>query len=216
MALRAQGAIEYLVLLAVVLIVALVSVSLLGFFPGMAGDAQMTQSKTYWSSASPVAVTETAAQYSVGWSSNSLVYLRLRNNGAYPIRITKLLGGTNASISSVYCYLEPAFCGADGWRNMSDNYYLAPGEERNLGGKSIGAANAWLFVIGGDSPNSAVTTGYTFSAASVICQNSNATPGTLIVNNFGFEYIQYMEGQQITKRQVGAKPLMIKCGAPGG
>ena len=44
--LAGQGATEYLVLLAVVLIVALVSVALLGFFPGMASDAQATQSKT--------------------------------------------------------------------------------------------------------------------------------------------------------------------------
>ncbi|MFA6328062.1 MAG: hypothetical protein WCY41_01305 [Candidatus Micrarchaeia archaeon] len=27
---------------------------------------------------------------------------------------------------------------------------------------------------------------------------------------FGFEYSQYMEGQQITKREIG-KPLIIKC-----
>ena len=45
---RGQGATEYLVLLAVVLIVALVSVALLGFFPGMASDARMTQSQAYW------------------------------------------------------------------------------------------------------------------------------------------------------------------------
>jgi hypothetical protein len=42
---KAQGAAEYLVLLAVVLIVALVSVALLGFFPGMASDAQTAQSR---------------------------------------------------------------------------------------------------------------------------------------------------------------------------
>jgi len=45
---RGQGATEYLVLLAVVLIVALVSVALLGFFPGMASDARITQSQSYW------------------------------------------------------------------------------------------------------------------------------------------------------------------------
>jgi len=31
------------------------------------------------------------------------------------------------------------------------------------------------------------------------------------VPGFGFEYIEYIEGQQITKRQIGAKPLIIKC-----
>ena len=60
-ALQGQGAIEYLVLLAVVLIVALVSVALLGFFPGMASDAQIMQSQTYWQAASPIAIVEVVA-----------------------------------------------------------------------------------------------------------------------------------------------------------
>lgn len=62
MQLKAQGATEYLVLLAVVLIVALVSVALLGFFLGMASDAQETQSKAYWSSASPISIVEWGAR----------------------------------------------------------------------------------------------------------------------------------------------------------
>jgi hypothetical protein len=45
----AQGATEYLVLLAVVLIVALVSIALLGFFPGLSSDANITQGQAYWS-----------------------------------------------------------------------------------------------------------------------------------------------------------------------
>ncbi len=45
---KGQGATEYLVLLAVVLIIALVSIALLGFFPGLAGDARQTQSDSYW------------------------------------------------------------------------------------------------------------------------------------------------------------------------
>jgi len=57
-----QGATEYLVLLAVVLIVGLVSVSLLGFFPGMASDEQLKQSQTYWSSAArPFQVADAAS-----------------------------------------------------------------------------------------------------------------------------------------------------------
>jgi hypothetical protein len=47
-ALKGQGATEYLVLLAVVLIIALVSIALLGFFPGLATDAKITQSNSYW------------------------------------------------------------------------------------------------------------------------------------------------------------------------
>ncbi|MFA5021313.1 MAG: hypothetical protein WC517_04625 [Patescibacteria group bacterium] len=89
---RAQGATEYLVLLAVVLIVALVSVALLGFFPSMASDAQITQSQMYWQSATPIAIVESAAR---AGASNGLTrpYLLLRNIGTYPIRITGIIGG---------------------------------------------------------------------------------------------------------------------------
>lgn len=58
-ALHGQGATEYLVLLAVVLIIALVSIALLGFFPGLATDARITQSNSYWrGEARPFAVLE--------------------------------------------------------------------------------------------------------------------------------------------------------------
>ena len=56
---KGQGATEYLVLLAVVLIVAMVAIALLGFFPGLAGDAKMAQSDSYWrGTARPFAVLE--------------------------------------------------------------------------------------------------------------------------------------------------------------
>jgi hypothetical protein len=56
---KGQGATEYLVLLAVVLIIALVSISLLGFFPSMASDAKITQSNTYWrGQATPLGILE--------------------------------------------------------------------------------------------------------------------------------------------------------------
>jgi hypothetical protein len=52
-----QGATEYLVILAVVLIIALVSIALLGFFPGISSDARITQSQSYWKAATPFAIT---------------------------------------------------------------------------------------------------------------------------------------------------------------
>ena len=45
---RAQGATEYLVILAVVLIVALIGVALLGFVPSVTSDAKTLQSDEYW------------------------------------------------------------------------------------------------------------------------------------------------------------------------
>lgn len=58
---KGQGATEYLVLLAVVLIVAMVAIALLGFFPGLAGDAKKAQSDAYWrGEARPFAIIEHA------------------------------------------------------------------------------------------------------------------------------------------------------------
>ncbi|MFA5246323.1 MAG: hypothetical protein WC408_00345 [Candidatus Micrarchaeia archaeon] len=54
---RGQGATEYLVILGAVLLVALVIVSLLGWFPSLGGSTKEQQSKSYWSSASPFAIT---------------------------------------------------------------------------------------------------------------------------------------------------------------
>lgn len=49
---KGQGATEYLVLLAVVLIVAMVAIALLGFFPGLSYDAKKSESDSYWRGAS--------------------------------------------------------------------------------------------------------------------------------------------------------------------
>jgi len=206
---RAQGATEYLVLLAVVLVVALVSVALLGFFPGMASDAQMTQSKMYWSGASPIAIEEMDAYFSVSWGATQPVLI-VKNNGAYPIRITKILGGNARTLDTFACTggAGTGFCPVqNNVYNISDYYYLAPGEKKRF--MHIGYGG--MIGIFLDSSSTAT---YRLYAASSVCENSNTSMGTLIVNNFGFEYIQYIENTQITKRQIGSKPLIIKCRAP--
>jgi len=209
MAIRAQGATEYLVLLAVVLIVALVSVALLGFFPGMASDAQLTQSQAYWQAATPIAITETGAKHVCHSSANyTYPYLRIRNTGSYQITLTKILAG-NQNIAYVW---------TAGWSPgllMSTRLSLAPGEERTLAYPSFypGApADIWNFFgfLGAGASNPYPLT--TLAAAQGLCQRS-APYGTLIANDFGFEYTQTIEGQTITKRQVG-KPLVIKCTDP--
>ena len=81
---RGQGATEYLVLLAVVLIVALVSVALLGFFPGMASDARITQSQSYWrGQARPFAILENSCN-SAG-ANCTVVLQNVEANGPYTI-----------------------------------------------------------------------------------------------------------------------------------
>ena len=204
--LQGQGATEYLVLLAVVLIVALVSVALLGFFPGMASDAQRAQSEMSWRSASPIAITEWAAK---AWTINgkTFPYLRIRNSGAYPIRITAIVGANGNKNTQFFS--NDVSCGMTGAYNISDYFYLGPGEEKYFGYYLFYGlpCDRYLDVtlIG--------TTGttYTIRDASSLCTNSSSTPGQLILNSLGFEYIEYLDNnQQITKRQTGPE-VAIRC-----
>jgi len=205
MQLKAQGATEYLVLLAVVLIVALVSVALLGFFPGMASDAQIMQSQMYWQSATPIAIVESGARMS-GGDGTIYPYLRIRNFGAYPIRLIGIIGGDGGKATTFY----GANCGTPGWANISDYFYLGIGEEKNFGWTAaFGTACDWRTYA-----RTGGTSSYFIGGASSVCQNSSASPGTLDYKSLGFEYIEYIEGQQITKRQIG-KDFIVKCLPPG-
>jgi hypothetical protein len=207
---KAQGATEYLVLLAVVLIVALVSVALLGFFPGMASDAKMTQSETYWKGAAPISVVEGWAQaYASESSKASYVYLMVKNSGAYPIRITKIIGGSH--------YIDKVYPGGS-YINITDNYYMGPGEVLYFGGYLLGAMSglsnrrAVMFCLLGQTCGWDVD----LPAAQSVCagEASNGQYGYLSMKDFGFEYIEYIEGQQLTKRQIGTPPLILRCNEP--
>jgi len=177
-----QGATEYLVLLAVVLIVALVSVALLGFFPGMASDAQITQSNAYWQSASPIAIVESAGTYVAG---STFLYMRLKNVGTYPIRITGIVGGDGLKTTQFYGYS----CGATVPSNISDFFYLGPGEEKYFARSTYGLPCDWRI-----SASTIPTAAYIIGGASSVCQNSTTSPGTLSYKTFGFEYIEYILG----------------------
>ena len=202
-----QGATEYLVLLAVVLIVALVSVALLGFFPGMASDAQITQSQMYWRSAQTISIIESGARvYSTEGVTYS--YLRVRNSGAYPLRLTAIIGADGQKATTFY---GTGTCGApNAYVNIQDYFYLGPGEEKYFAwSPAYGTACSWqIFSTTGPS------TGAWIGGASSNCQNSSISPGTLAYKTLGFEYIEYLDNnQQITKRQMG-KELIVKCGQP--
>jgi len=107
------------------------------------------------------------------------------------------------------------YIGAD--RNLSDYYYLAPGEEKYIADTADEGYTHYnvpvqrFFGFRAISAGGA-SGGYYLYAASATC--SPAKPyGTVVVKNFGFEYIAYIEGQQVTKKQVG-KDLIIKCSQP--
>jgi len=216
--LAGQGATEYLVLLAVVLIVALVSVALLGFFPGMASDAQATQSKAYWAGASPIAILEwdAMARSASAVEDITMPYLRLKNTGAYPLRITKVLGGDSRYLAQFWNGNGPLGCPGS-ICNLSNYIYLAPGEETyladtNWAGQTHYNVPVERYISFYPTAASSNVGGFELYAASSICGRSPPY-GSTVVKNFGFEYIEYVEGQQITKRQVG-KDLIIKCSQP--
>ncbi len=86
---KAQGASEYLILLAVVLIVGMVAISLLGGFTGIGGDARFAESKQYWTGASPFSVPEFN-------QINDTLYITLQNMQPDRLIITNITAGNSS------------------------------------------------------------------------------------------------------------------------
>jgi hypothetical protein len=92
---------------------------------------------------------------------------------------------------------------------------LAPGEEFVLGFSTyfsgvpdLGSGNRTYFTFSGSDAGD--YNANLKNAASSLCSRT-APYGYLTVSNFGFEYTQTIEGQTITKRQVGTAPLIVQC-----
>lgn len=204
---RGQGATEYLVLLAVVLIIALVGIALLGFFPGTASDAQITESQIYWKGASPVAITDAGGRVAAS-NGETYAYLFIKNTGSYPIRLTGIIGGDGGKMTQFYSdSTSPCVPSVTATYNIADYYYMAPGEEKYfitdwMHGGSYCRRHI-TFATSGTGSNRV-------GGATTVCQNSSSAPGAISFSSFGFEYIQYVENQQIVKRQIG-KALVAKC-----
>jgi hypothetical protein len=113
---KGQGATEYLVLLGAVLIVALVALALLGYFPGLATDAKVTQSQAYWTSeAKPFAINDISVT-----GGNGAVDIVLQNkdaSGSFTVNSIKLSLATGAS---------------ETFTVAGSNAIFAPGETRKL------------------------------------------------------------------------------------
>jgi hypothetical protein len=127
---RAQGSTEYLVILAVVLVVALIVVSLLGQFTGFGKQSKEQQSRVYWSGATPFSILE--AKISSNASVNSTLFMK--NQDAENLKLEQILfkqvGDTNWT--TVY----------------SGNEQFAGGEEKMITLDS----NASTFCTGADKP----------------------------------------------------------------
>ncbi len=111
---RGQGSTEYLVLLAVVLIVALVAIALLGFFPQLSTPARISQSSAYWSGANPVSIVD----YKV---TGTTIELEVRNTENRWINIQQI-----------------SFDGTD---LLSSTYKISPGKSKIINATTIPAEN---------------------------------------------------------------------------
>ncbi len=126
---RGQVSTEYLVILAVVLVVALVVVFLVGGFAGIGAASLETQSKNYWAGASPFSIKTFKA-------SGTALDLDVVNNDIEQLTLTDVsIDGTSVfSTSTVFDSGEsivvtatlPASCGTAGdpfqYRNVKITY----------------------------------------------------------------------------------------------
>ena len=213
---KAQGATEYLVLLAVVLVVSLVSTTLLGFFPGMANDVQMLEnSQIYWKSvASPIAITEVSNVYVPSSASGPLyqhMAFRIRNNGMYPLRLNGIY--TNSSKVATTYMNAPI-----GVPNMSDTL-LMPGDEMCFGESAYKpnvCPERMVRFIQSDVPSydymCLASNNWRPCVVTTPCPRGNSTEGYMTVKGLSFIYTVYVDGQEMTKTQTGEKDFIVKCG----
>ena len=82
-----------LLVLLIAIVIALVAIALLGFFPGLAGDAKKTQSDSYWKSARPFGVLEHT-------QAGTNLTLVLANNEPAQLNVTAIYSGEGSNFSS--------------------------------------------------------------------------------------------------------------------
>ena len=91
---KAQTATEYLIILAVVIVIALVVASLLGAFPGIGGTVTTNANQGYWTT-TDIQVEAATMQYNTT-STNSVATVILKNGLAQDIQINNVKLGTEA------------------------------------------------------------------------------------------------------------------------
>lgn len=203
---RAQGSIEYLVVLGTVMTISLVSVVLLSSQLESGQEKRFTQSESYWKSIYPISIIDSYAWNWLGLNASSPTCIKFRNNGPYPIRIHRIVAD-NRTVSQ-------------GWQesHWADiDIYLTPGETKSLTcpdslfGISFcrpGTVVPWM-------PNNTVPNEW-LCVAKTICRPTRDEQGYgyVEVTGFGFDYTQYIEGKEIENRQVNKLPLMVRCIEP--
>jgi len=90
---KAQGTTEYLIILAVVIVIALVVVGIMGWVPGLGGGISEQQSKTYWAGTAPWSITD----WKIGSTVQSIVMQNMTSGRMELKEIS--LGGTALSLT---------------------------------------------------------------------------------------------------------------------
>ena len=157
------------------------------------------------------------------------IYLKIRNGGQYPIRITKLIEGAQS--------ISQAWVGGVGMTGISNYFYLEPGQEGTFSHGIFGTpflerreVEAALPIYGSygnvlTGAQAQCVYGIPSQEATCINQWNSTYPqynslanchyagswGSMEFSNFGIEYVEYGEGNQtMTKTQtIGA--LSVPC-----
>ena len=103
---KAQGTTEYLIILAVIIVIALVVVGVLTFIPGLGGGISEQQSQSYWNGASPFGLLAVKLN-----STGSIIQITLQNNTSQKLTLN------NVGIGS---------------KIINDTNTLNPGEKKSL------------------------------------------------------------------------------------
>jgi hypothetical protein len=222
--LTGQGATEYLVLLAVVLIVALVAIALLS--SGGTSDSMYKESELYWQGANPISIASADAfAVPTAWYDDvTNIKLVLKNNGPNTIIIRRIL------TTEDNCSIEGQGGSDNGgilyarFVNYPTHYTIAPGGTLSIGTQDT-IGGFWNMVMAGKSDSyfcSECLWGNDFSPklcsknVQSVCKVTGGQSGfgTLTIEDFGFEYTEQINGVEIVKTQYGSKPLIIRCTNP--
>jgi|GEM_PF-1418480 len=198
--LRGQGATEYLVLLAVVLIIALVAVALLAFLPGTAADSRVAESQGYWKGASPLAITASSATRDP-YSTVHYPFMKIQNTGTNPIRLRQIVAGTNTI--STYTNTVTGQTG-----NLLTDITIAPGKSVCFGGFNSGCP----YLVRMTPLSSTYTGSDGLAALSTMCDSTTGA-GVFTVDKLGFVFDQISGGNAVTMRMDGKASLIATCGS---
>jgi hypothetical protein len=212
---KGQTSTEYLVLLAVVLLIAVVGVVLLGDVLGTGIDARLSSSKAYWASASPLAITDASIwRLSIGLGiSNKTHYptIKIKNTGHETVYLRGFISNkpTWSSGPGLFTYYD--FYYINGSSTVRKNFYdnpvpIGPGQTICFGPPATGCKYAIVLKpLGGTSDSL-----YGPEGLSSICRDDNT--GVATIDQFGFEYFTIGEdGAPVAKSFVGKAPLILPC-----